>query len=134
MLLPVDGSSFSERAGEHGIYLAKKLEAELIAVHVIKVGTTKKLESENIEKVKLKQANICFSSLKDKAAQASVEIETKIIVSRNIANAVLEEAKDGDYDLIVMGSHGLSGLKKLVLGSITEEILKKSTMPVLIVR
>ena len=77
VLLPVDGSSFSERAGEYAIFLAKSLETELVAVHIIKVGAAKKLKEENIEVSKLKQAEICFSSIKSKAERQSVEMETK---------------------------------------------------------
>lgn len=134
ILLPFDGSSFSEKAGEYAIYLAKSLGAQLVAVHVIKVGATEKLEGESIEKVKLKQAEICFSSIKSKAEKELIEMETKILVSRTIADAILEEAKDGEYDLIIMGSHGLSGFRKLILGSVTEEVIKKSTIHVLIAK
>lgn len=134
ILLPVDGSSFSEKAGEYAINLAKGFNAELIAIHVMQVGATQKLESESIESIKLKQAETCFSSLKEKASDVSLDMETKILVSRSIADAILEEAKDGDYDIIVIASRGLGGLKKLVLGSVTEGILQKSTVPVLVVR
>lgn len=134
IMVPVDGSSFSERASEFSVYLSKTLNAKLVAIHVIKVGATKKLDSENVGKRKLKQAEICFGPIKEKALKNSIEIETKIIVSRKIADTILEEAMDGEYDLIVIGSHGLSGLRKLVLGSVTEEVLKKSSIPVLVVR
>lgn len=103
-------------------------------LHIIKLGATEKLDSENIESLKLKQAEICFSSLKNKAMNESVEIETKILVSKSIPETILEESSDGDYSLIVMGSQGLTGLKKIVLGSVTEKVLKKSTIPVLVVR
>ena len=133
ILLPVDGSSFSERAGEYAVFLAKNLGAQMVVMHIIKVGATEKLELENIDSKKLKQAEICFSPIKNKAEKESVEVETKILVSRIIADTIIEEAKDGDYELIVIGSRGLSGLKKLVLGSVTEDVLKKSTVPVLVV-
>ena len=133
ILLPIDGSPFSERAGEHAIYLAKNLKTQLTAIYVLKVGATKKLDSE-IESIKMKQANLCFSPLKNKATNESVEMETKILVSRSVVKTILEEAKDGNYDLIVISPHGLSDLKKLILGSITEEVLKKSTIPVLVTR
>ncbi|MBI2653707.1 universal stress protein [Candidatus Woesearchaeota archaeon] len=133
VLLPVDGSSFSEKAGEYAIYLAKNLNAHIIVIHVIQVGATQKLDSENIEMKKLRQSDLCFKSLKEKAVKEAIELETKILVSRTIVDSILEEAKDGDYDLIVMGSRGLSGIKKLVLGSVTGGVVKKSTIPVLVV-
>ncbi|MAG91339.1 universal stress protein [Candidatus Woesearchaeota archaeon] len=134
IMLPVDGSSFSEKAGEHAIFLAKGLNAKLTAVHVLKLGNTQKLDDENIENAKMKEADTVFSSIKEKATKQSVEMETKILVSRDIVETILEEAKDGNYDVIVMGSHGLSGLKKLILGSVTEEVLKRSTIPVFVSR
>jgi nucleotide-binding universal stress UspA family protein len=134
IMLPVDGSSFSEKAGEYAIYLAKHLNAELTAIHVIELGMWDKLDSDYIESKKLKQADICFSSLKDKAAKESVKMETKILVSKDITESILEESRDGDYNLGVIGSHGLSGFKKMILGSITDKVLKNITMPVLVVR
>jgi len=134
ILLPVDGSSFSEKAGEYAINLAKVFNAKLIAVHVIQAGPAQKLESESIEKVKLKQAEACFSSLKKKASDVPLDMETRILVSRSIVDAILEEAKDGDYGIMVIAPRGLGGLKKLVLGSVTEGVLQKSTIPVLVVR
>jgi nucleotide-binding universal stress UspA family protein len=132
IMLPVDGSSFSEKAGVLAIYLAKKLDAKLSAVHVVGLGKATKLENDNIESARIKQAETIFSSIREKASKESLEIETKILVSRDIPETILEESKDGSYDLIIIASHGLSGIKKIILGSVTDDVLKKSTIPVLV--
>lgn len=133
ILLPVDGSPFSERAASYGIFLSKSLGAEISLIHILKVAPAAKLDPEEIKRKKIQQAEICFSSIISKAEKEGLRIDTKILASRKIPQTILNEASDNEYDLIIIGSHGLSGFRKLILGSVTEEILKKSTIPVLVV-
>lgn len=133
ILLPTDGSAFSESASKYAIFLAKKCGASLTALHVISVEPPKKLGTESIEKEKTKQAELCFRSIEERAKAEGVELKTKILVSRSIGDTILEEADEGNYDIIIMGSHGISGFKKFLLGSVSEAVVRKAALPVLIV-
>lgn len=57
-----------------------------------------------------------------------------MLISRNVYRIIIDEIEIQNPDIVVMGSHGLTGLKKLLLGSVSAEVLKKSTVPVLIVK
>jgi len=56
------------------------------------------------------------------------------LVEGKVADRILEIAKEGNFDMIVMGSHGLSGFKEFLLGSVSNQVVHKATCPVLIVK
>lgn len=134
ILLPTDGSAFSQRAAEYALVLAKKLNANIVTVHIVRISTPKTLDAENLKIESARRAETCFASIREKAAEAGVEIETKVLMSRSIREALLEEIEDYDYDLTVMGAHGLSGVKKFILGSVSDAVVHRSTKPVLLVK
>lgn len=61
-----------------------------------------------------------------------MKLETKVLISRD--EAIVEEAKLGRYELLVIGSLGKTGLKKLLMGSVSEQVMKHAPCPVLVVR
>lgn len=134
ILLPTDGSAFSERASEYALELAKSFGAELVVVHVVELPSTKRLAPEEVKQEKARRAESCFRSVKEKATSADITVETKMLVSRSVSDALLEESDEGGYDLVVMGSHGLSGMKKLLLGSVSEAMVHHGSKPVLVVK
>ena len=134
ILVATDGSAFSRRAASFGIEIAKASNAEVIAVHVIEIKQPKMLEASSIEKAKAKQVETCFKDFEAEARNAGVHFKTKMLVSRSTLQTIVDEIEVQNPDIVVMGSHGLTGLKKLLLGSVSAEVLKKSTVPVLIVK
>jgi nucleotide-binding universal stress UspA family protein len=134
ILLPTDGSAFSERACEYALELAKNLKATIITIHVVRMSAPKTLDSKNIETEAARKANTCFRSIKEKAADAGIEVETKVLMSRSVRDALLEEIEEYNYDLVVMGAHGLSGFKKFILGSVSDAVVHHSSKPVLLIK
>lgn len=133
ILLLLDGSAFANSAAKYAVELAKACNAELTAFHVIHSSGAKPLAAENVEKEKARQAKLCFEAARQIALAGKVGMEEKIALSRSITDAISEEIEAGGYDLAVIGSHGLSGFKKLLLGSVTESILKRKACPTLVV-
>lgn len=86
------------------------------------------------EKAKAKQSEICFKDFEEEAKSAKISFKTKMLISRNLHQTIIDEIEVQNPDIVVMGSHGLTGLKKLLLGSVSSDVLKKSTVPVLIVK
>lgn len=113
-----------------GYKRAGKSGASLTALHVISVEPPKKLGTESIEREKAKQAELCFRSIEERGNAEGVELKTKILVSWSISDTILEE---GGYDIIIMGSHSISGFKKFLLGSVSEAVVRKAALPVLII-
>lgn len=134
ILLPTDGSAFSERAADYALHLANNLKATVVAVHVVRMSAPKALDAKNLEGDAARRAETCFASVREKAKEVGIEIETKVLISRSIREALLEEIEEYDYDLTVMGAHGLSGVRKFILGSVSEAVVHHSSKPVLLVK
>jgi nucleotide-binding universal stress UspA family protein len=134
ILVATDGSAYSRRAASFAIEMAKAPNAEIVALHVIEINRPKMLEASSLENAKAKQVETCFRDFEEEANKAGIRLQTKMILSREIPQTIIDEIEVQNPDIVVMGSHGLTGLRKLLLGSVSIEVLKKSAVPVLIVK
>ncbi len=134
ILLHTNGSDSSKRALDYALYLAKELNAQLTALYVIKVKAPKQLEPTNVPKEQGRVADECLQIAKGKADSAGLDINTKIMLSRSIGDAITEEANGGDYDIIVMTPDNNWGISKLLSRRASEEVVRHVPKPVLIVK
>jgi nucleotide-binding universal stress UspA family protein len=141
ILVPVDFSAHSEKAIRYATTLANKFGARLSLLHVIEdpfvtgawqaevfVPNIPELLNDLIKAAKSQLAE----RKKDLAAHGFI-IETAVITGRP-ATAIVEQASTGRFDLIVMGTHGRTGLSHAFLGSVAERVVQKAPCPVLTVR
>ena len=148
ILVPLDGSEYSKRALDEAIEISKRLDSELELLHVVSTsaaqppgivlsgvvkgkGATKAID-EFVQKA-LSGAHgfmqECTAYCKKKGVKASYKV-----VTENPAKAILDNAKRSGSDLIVMGSQGLRGIKKVkVLGSVSRHVLENASCPVVVV-
>jgi len=96
---------------------------ELPMVDALTEGLTKKIEEEKIN---------YLNSLLERAKEKGWKVELAVKKHSNTADGIVEFIKEGDYDLLVMGSRGLSGLKRVLLGSTSSQVLRRAEMPILI--
>jgi nucleotide-binding universal stress UspA family protein len=96
---------------------------ELPIVDALTEGLTKKIEEEKIN---------YLNSLLERAKEKGWKAELVVKKHSNTADGIVEFIKEGDYDLLVMGSRGLSGLKRVLLGSTSSQVLRKAEVPILI--
>jgi nucleotide-binding universal stress UspA family protein len=141
LLIATDGSGLGRKAVDQGIALAKALGARVLAVHVtegwtdVPVGDIAlSLPPENYEREVADNAQSILADVALAAKTAGVPCETLHVPDREPAQGIIEAAHDRGVDLIVMASHGRSGFARLVLGSEANEVVSKSTVPVLICR
>lgn len=134
ILIPVDGSENSMRAAKHAIGLAVKLNARLIVLHVIDTRIMK--ASEGSSEILARLQRFGEQYLKDIAAladEAKVKVETSLREGLPV-DLIVEEAEKRRVDLIVMGTRGLTGATRVVLGSTAEQVLRWASCPVLVVK
>ncbi|MGD0425066.1 MAG: universal stress protein [Candidatus Bathyarchaeia archaeon] len=153
ILVPVDGSTQAERALDYAIFLAKACGASLGAVHVVQPPTTWPVSpgwslptpaSYNLvhderqtyrNMIEVIEANgkgiLAKAEAKVKAAGLTVE---KIMESGHPADRIVQVASDKGYDLIVIGSRGNSGIKEMLLGSVSHHVCQHAKCSVLIAR
>jgi nucleotide-binding universal stress UspA family protein len=121
ILIPTDGSELAERGVVHGLALAKSLGAKVFAVNVV----------EPIFAVSGDFASV-LDRVAKAAKEAGVPCETIQVENRPPHEAIIATADEKGCNLIVMSSHGLSGLSMLLIGSVTTKVLTYAKIPVLV--
>ena len=141
ILLPTDGSELSELAIRKGIEFAKDANARVTgfcAVPEFHVLTykTEMLEDTRGEYAKDSRARAAqnLAIIENAAKTAGVECDTFYVVNDRPYEAIVKAAEDKRCDLILMASHGRSGMSGVLLGSETQKVLTHSGMPVLVYR
>ena len=139
ILCPIDFSDFSRRALDHAVAIARWYESTITLLHVCSVGPVAAyapgsgvLPSAVLtpeDRDALLAAMMRFAE-SEAGAHAAIEFD---IVEGSTAAAILAKADAMAADLLVMGTHGRSGFEHLVLGSVTEKVLRKAACPVLTV-
>jgi len=141
VLIPVDGSEGSSRAVEHGINLLKNLEVEKVVImHVASLprplqSYTGKLGSSYYKiKEKLEEyGEEVLIEVAEKFKKADIPVETKLLWG-DPPSAIVEEIKGEKYDLVIMGSRGLSALERIWVGRVSNYVVNQADCPVLIVK
>ena len=140
ILVPIDGSSTSLLAIEKAIGLAKAFGSRVSAVYVIDpypfagVGADFSYGQAEYLSAATAEANAAIKDAKIAFEQADISVNTSVIEAGAAWRGVVQAADSLQTDVIVMGSHGRSGLEKLVLGSVTQAVLAHTRLPVLVVR
>ena len=137
IIVPVDFSKHSEYAMEAASILAKKHGAEILALHMLEMSDALLTKADNEQNAKaiffLKLAEQKFEDFLNKDYLKGVDV-IPIVKHFKVFSEVNEVAKEHSVDLIVMGSHGASGLTEIFVGSNTERVVRHSSIPVLVVK
>lgn len=139
ILIPTDFSPFARRALDYAVDLAARYDATLVVLHVQPIPVTYVPEAgfiappANDEALRVELEK----SLAMVAAQAKEMGVTKLetlLGMGEAGNEIAQVATDQHCDLIVMATHGRGGLKRLVLGSVADKVIRHASCPVLMVR
>ena len=141
LLLPTDGSPLSGDALERGLALARSLGAQATILTVVEpfymftasddhLGETR----EQYEKFAREAARGILQTAKDRAAELGVQAQVKLVGSDHPDQAIIDAVEESGCDLVAMASHGRRGVNALLLGSVTQQVLTRSTVPVLVFR
>jgi nucleotide-binding universal stress UspA family protein len=145
ILLSTDGSDVARKGVEHGISLAKALNAKVTIVTVteplpVDYGSghasgwiPSQEEFDSFDAACKERAGKVLDEARAIAEQVGISAELLHVPNAHPATAIVETAKSRGCDLIVMASHGRRGLRKLLLGSQTSEVLVNGSVPVLVV-
>jgi nucleotide-binding universal stress UspA family protein len=140
ILVPVDGSETSYKAVSQAAALAHAFNAKVTIVQILTLDPyiaaeyiTAQQTNDLIERAR----NSILKDLddaKNKFAEYGITADTALLEGQNISAEIIKAANAQGADLIVIGSHGRTGIKKLFLGSVAQSILGEAEIPVLIVR
>lgn len=140
LLVPVDGSSTSRQSIEKAIAIAEAFKSEVTVIYVIDpyaftgVGTDFSYGQAEYLSAATAEANEAIEAAKKAFQDHGISVTASIVEGHAIYRGILETAESVNADLLIMGSHGRRGLEKLVLGSVTAQVLSHAHLPVLVVR
>ncbi len=140
ILVPVDGSSTSDRALQEAIKLIDDQPTQLRLVHVIDdlqfLNAEGYVDYAELRELTKKIGERTLSHAAEVARQADITVDTVLLEANGerIARVIDAEALSWSADLIVIGTHGRSGFNHLLFGSVAEGVVRGSSVPVLLVR
>lgn len=133
ILIATDGSDYSDTALKRAIVFAASHGSSLTAVAVADIYPEYYADAPAVVEKMEQKAQDILKATEDKAKAEGQQIETALL--RGEAHEeIVNFAKDNGFDIIFMGSRGRSGIKKLVLGSVTEKVIGLSTCPVFVIK
>jgi nucleotide-binding universal stress UspA family protein len=146
ILVAIDGSEISMKAAVYAMDIVKKNKSQLIALTVLDISTPRRISSSFITaptyglkelEEKRKEAQQWLDKFEKLAAKENnVKLKSEIIedpISR-VGSAIVDYAERENVDLIVIGSRGRTGFKKMLLGSVASDVVTYAHCPVMVVK
>lgn len=143
ILIPTDGSAFSTAAAHAGVAFAKVVGAEIVGIHVApeyqfpiyaEMIPPNLPTQEGHNEEMLRTGGFYLGEIEKLATAAGLKFSGRTVISDRTAQEIVSAAEQQNCDIIFMGSHGRSGLQRLLLGSVTSKVLALSHIPVLVYR
>ncbi|MEM2338236.1 MAG: universal stress protein [Candidatus Bathyarchaeia archaeon] len=150
ILVPLDGSEHSMRALDIAIQIAKKFESKITLIHIYSIGVrpffvpepttfvpsipmaTPAEYSRVAEAVREAGAKILAEGAKKVRAEG-MEVET-VLMEGHVVHEIVKAAKECKFDLIVIGARGLSRIREILLGSVSDGVIRNAPCPVLVTK
>ena len=130
ILAPTDFSDLSARGVRYACQLAKEVGAELIILNVVLLDETNVVDKREVERHKKRLDEF----IAEKIAGAGADLKIRNVVDAGQPfGAIIDCAENERIDLIVMSSHGRSGLSRMLIGSVTDKVLRGASCPALVV-
>lgn len=133
ILIAVDGSENSEFALEQALSMANTCNSTLYAITVIDVYPKQIEGTPGAQEQMQKEAEALLQNVEARAKEKNIAVETAVHWGRNPHEAILNDCKDKGVDLIVLGTHGRTGLKKFFMGSVAQKVVGYTRCPVMVV-
>ncbi|QIB74761.1 universal stress protein [Halogeometricum borinquense] len=137
ILVPTDGSDLSSAAARHAFDLAQQYDATVHALYVVETDTgwltvSKNDVRETLRELGEKASKQAFRDVERIAATTQAEVVTDVLEGTP-EEQILQYTDENDIDLIVMGTHGHSGLERRLVGSVTNRVVRGADVPVMAV-
>jgi len=143
ILVATDGSALSRKAARSAVALAAATGADLVALNVVPryplsyFEGALSLSPEEVSRTErswAQKAQAVVDAVVQEADRRGVKARGVVVNSDLVAESIMSAAKKNKCDLVVMASHGRKGLKRVLLGSETQQVLTHGTTPVLVLR
>ena len=139
ILVAFDSSSFASRAFKNALEIADPNKSKITIATVVtgiyqpSIGFSMKYRKELLEKHS-KVLKKIFSGLQAQAQKKGLSLTLKILYDPSVSKAILNYVNSRKFDLVVIGSHGRTGINKVILGSVANEVTQKAKCPIMVVK
>jgi len=133
ILVALDGSHFSEKVIEQALSMARICNSSLFAISVVDVYPEVIASAPGLEEELSEDVRETLEQAKQAADRENISCETIVHIGRPVYKFIVQEAKDRDIDLIVMGRHGKSELQRVLMGSVAERVIGHAPCPVMVI-
>ncbi len=138
ILVPLDGSEIAEKAFDQAEKLAKVLESEIVLFQVVPFmpiyGSPELITPLIIDEKQKELAEKYLTDLAESLKMKGFKVRAVVRTGQQVAAEIIDFAKGEGVDLIVMCTHGRSGISRWVLGSIALKVLTRAETPILLIR
>lgn len=136
VLVPIDDSDPARVALEHAVTTYP--DATIVALHVVNpsqamYGGDRAYNYDRVVEIEQENADELLETAREMADEHDVSLTTETVVGVP-ARSIVEYAAGNDVDHIVLGSHGRSGMSRILLGSVAEQVVRRASVPVTVVR
>jgi len=139
ILVAFDSSSYSNRAFRSALDIADANKSKITIVTVLtgiyqpSIGFSMKYNRGDLDKY-TKIIRKTVSNLESIAKKKNINVSLRILQDPSVSKAVVNHVNSNKYDLVVIGSHGRTGLNKMILGSVANSVTQKVKCPVMVVK
>jgi nucleotide-binding universal stress UspA family protein len=135
ILVPLDGSENSMRALEIAVQIAKKFNGKITLINIYSVSTFAITPTQVYKYVQAirKYGDTILTNAKKRVNAEGVKVET-LLREGHIVEEILKTVREGDFDLVVIGARGISRIKEILIGSVSDGVTKHASCPVLVVK
>ena len=139
ILVPYDASIYANHAFDDALKIAEKFGSKITVLTVLgtKVESTTGISLEKAIEIQDGHEDVATKILKDLgglAKEKGVEFSFKVVNEQSTYKGIINFLNSNSMDLLVMGSHGRSGIKKALLGSVASNVVEHANCPVLIIK
>lgn len=137
ILVPLDGSKLAEKALDHAEKLAETFDAEVILFQVVPFmpiyGAPELVVPFVVDEKQKESAEKYLTHLSEELKKKGLKVAAKAQVGMQVAAEIIDFAKESGVDLIIMCTHGRSGITRWVLGSVAHKVLTRAETPIFLV-
>ena len=137
ILVPLDGSELAKKALDHAEKLAETFDSEIILFQVVPFmpvyGAPELMTPFIVDEKQKEAAERYLTNLSEELKKRGFKVTAKVKTGQQVAAEIIDFAKESGVDLIVMCTHGYSGITRWVLGSVAHKVLTRAETPILLI-
>ena len=138
ILVPLDGSELAKKSLDQAEKMAKTFDAEIMLFEVVPYmpiyGSPELVTPLIVDERQRESAERYLASVAEGLKEKGLRVTTMVKTGQQVALEIIDFAKESGVDLIVMSTHGRSGITRWVLGSVTLKVLTRAETPILLIR